>query len=145
MKFRVIISALGILSLISIAYAESPAIKARQEIFGGWGKATKPVGGALRGAVPFNLEATQTALKLYIDGTKKLPDLFPDDSKTGGKTEALPVIWEDKPKFLAGFTKMNSDATEALAQIKDEESFKANMPKVLANCGTCHKAYVKPD
>jgi cytochrome c556 len=145
MKLRVVLSAIGLVCIIGAAYAQSATIADRKAVFDGWGKATKPVGAALRGKGEFDLVATQTALKLYLEGVKKMPDLFPDVSKTGGKTEALPAIWDDKPKFLAGFTKFEADAVEALALIKDEASFKANMPKVLANCGTCHKAYVKPE
>lgn len=157
MKFKVILSSVALLSFLTAAFAEgpenkaryesnaSPAIKERHDLFGGWAKATKPLGTVLRGQGAFDLEATQAALKLYIDGSKKMPNLFPDDSKTGGKTEALPVIWDDKVKFLAGFTKFEADINEAIALIKDEASFKANMPKVLANCASCHKVYKKPD
>jgi cytochrome c556 len=145
MKLRFVLSAIALVAVTGAAYAQSATTAERKAIFDAWGKATKPVGAVLRDRGTFDLTATQTALKLYVEGIKKMPDLFPDDSKTGGKTEALPAIWEDKPKFLAGFTKLEADAVEALALIKDEASFKAHMPKVLANCGTCHKAYVKPE
>ena len=136
----------GVLFAIGgIAYAQNAEpIKARQAILGGWGDAGKPIGPMLRGQQPFDLAATQKFLNLIVDGSKKLPDLFPDDSKVGEKTEALPVIWDDKPKFLAGYTKIGADAAAALAAIKDEASFKAEMPKVASNCGGCHKMYRKP-
>ncbi len=145
MKFKTVAVSIVLATIANVAFADSPAIKERQAVFDGWGKATKPIGGALRGQGAFDLAATQAALKSYAEGSKKLQTLFPDDSKTGDKTAALPVIWEDKAKFLAGFTKMEADATAAVAAIKDEASFKTEMPKVLANCGTCHKAYKKAD
>ncbi len=145
MKLNAVLSAVILLSFFGSAYAESPAIKERQAIFDSWAKATKPLGTVLRGQGKFDLAITQAALKSYIEDSKKMSDLFPEDSKTGGKTEAMPAIWDDKPKFLAGFTKFESESNEALSLIKDEDSFKANMPKVLANCGACHKVYKKPD
>ena len=136
--------AAALCGLGGIAYAQNLApIKARQAILGSWGDAGKPIGPMLRGQQPFDLAATQKFLNVIIDGSKKLPDLFPDDSKVGEKTEALPAIWDDKPKFLAGYAKIGQDATAALALIKDEASFKAEMPKVAANCGGCHKMYRK--
>ncbi len=145
MKLRFILSAVALVSVVGAAYAQSATIVERKAIFSSWEKATKPLGAALRGRGTFDLEATQAALKLYIEDAKKMPNLFPDDSKVSDKTKSLPIIWDEKPKFLAGFTQLEKDAVEALALIKDEASFKANMPKVLANCGACHKIYVKPE
>ena len=145
MKIKLAIGATLALVIGGAAYAQNVAvIKERQAIFSGWGDAGKPVGAQLRGQAPFNLADSQKLLNTIVDGSKKLPNLFPDDSKIGEKTESLPVIWEDKPKFTAGFTKIGADATAALAAIKDEASFKAEMPKVLSNCGACHKVYRKP-
>ena len=59
----------------------------------------------------------------------------------GGKTEALPVIWEKKAEFEAGYTKISADADAAAGAIKDEASLKAEMPKVLGNCGSCHRNF----
>jgi cytochrome c556 len=39
--------------------------------------------------------------------------LFPDDSKTGGDTAALPLIWEKKSEFDAIFVKLGADSTAA--------------------------------
>ena len=37
-----------------------------------------------------------------------------------------------------------ADAQTALATVKDEESFKAEFPKVMKNCGGCHEKFRKP-
>ena len=68
---------------------------------------------------------------------------FPDDSKTG-ETDALPAAFEKKADLFARFDKMAADAKAAHAAIKDEASFKAEWPKVVSNCGGCHKDYRKP-
>ncbi|MDE2579272.1 MAG: cytochrome c [Hyphomicrobiales bacterium] len=117
------------------------AIKARQEILKGFGKAAKPVGAMAKGEAPFDLAVVQNALKTFAEGSKKLPGLFPDDSKEGGDTEALPRIWDEKAKFNAGYDKLAADSTAALAAIKDEASFKANAGKVFGDCKACHDDY----
>lgn len=121
--------------------AAGDPIKERKEIFKGFAEAAKPNGAALKGEAPFDLAKAQAALKAYSDGAKKLAALFPDNSKTGGDTEALPKIWQEKSKFEGLVAKLDKDATAALAAIKDEASFKSEFPKVLGNCKTCHDDY----
>jgi cytochrome c556 len=125
-------------------FAQSAAIKDRKELFKQMGGAAKVGGPMMKGEVPFDLAKVQASLKVYSDNSMKLKDLFPDDSKTGGDTEALPIIWEKKADFLAGFDKFAKDATDAGAAIKDEASFKTEWPKVMSNCGGCHKVYKVP-
>jgi cytochrome c556 len=141
MSKSTIVAGLLVLALAAAAAAApqgSEAIAARQKILKSMGDATKPVGAMLKGEAPFDLAVVQTALKTYVDGTKQLPDLFPDDSKTGAKTEALPRIWEEKTRFSSIYAKLGDDAAAALTAINDEASFKANMGKVLGNCKACH-------
>lgn len=135
-------SAVGVAAL-SGAYAESAAIAHRQKIFKGMGDATKPVAAMLKGEAAFDLPTAQKALAAYISAAKELPGLFPEDSKTGGDTEALPAIWEQKGKFSAIFDKLAADATDAQKAVKDEASLKANFPKVLGNCKACHDDFRK--
>jgi cytochrome c556 len=122
-------------------FAQSAAIKDRKELFKQMGGAAKVGGPMMKGEVPFDLVKVQGALKVYSDNAKKLKDLFPDDSKTGGDTEALPAIWEKKADFLGMMDKFDKDSAAAGVAIKDEASFKTEWPKVMANCGGCHKVY----
>ena len=120
------------------------AIKQRQAVFKTFGDAAKTGTGMVRGQAKFDLAAAKKAFSTYSDGSKKLRDLFPDNSKVGAETEALPVIWEKKGDFMTLLAKFESEAGAAAASIKDEASFKDAWPKVMGNCGTCHKAYRKP-
>jgi cytochrome c556 len=120
--------------------ADSDAIAKRQALMKANGKATGPIVAIMKGG-PFDLAAVQAALKAYADAGQKGPALFPDDSKTGGDTEALPAIWENKKDFDARFAKLAADANDALTSIKDEATFKTIMPNVLKNCGGCHENY----
>jgi cytochrome c556 len=128
----------------TVVYAQSAAIGQRKDILKTFGGALKEPGGMMKGEVPFDLAKVQASLKTLSDGSPKLKDLFPDDSKTGGDTGALPAIWEKKADFVGRFDKLAADATAASAAIKDEASFKAEWPKIGANCGGCHKEYKKP-
>ena len=74
-----------------------------------------------------------------------MPALFPDDSKTAPKTRALPAIWEKKAEFNAGFVKFGADSEAALIAIKDDASLKTEWPKVVGNCGGCHKPFKNLD
>ncbi len=134
---------LGILAVgvASAAAQNIETIKSRQATYKSMAAATKVPADMLKGAAPFDMQIVQAALDVYVDAGKRLPGLFPDDSKTGNETQALPVIWQQKDDFNTRMAKFSQDAQAAKAAIKDEASFKAEFPKVLANCGACHKIY----
>ena len=125
-------------------YAQSAAIGQRKEIMKSIGGAMKEPGGMMKGEIPFDLAKVQASLKTIVDGAPKLPSLYPDDSKTGGETLALPAIWEKKDEFVGIYKKLETDAKAATTAIKDEATFKTEWPKIGANCGTCHKAFRQP-
>ena len=81
------------------------------------------------------------ALATYKANAPKIAKLFPDDSKTGGETEALPVLWDNKDDVAKRFEKLAADAAAAEGKITDEFSFQEEFPKVAGNCGGCHKQY----
>lgn len=134
--------AAGMISAVAATavMAQADVIKERQTLLKEFGNVTKPVGGMLRGNVPFDLAQVQAALDTYAKNAKVLPTLFPAGSDTGD-TEALPAVWADKADFDARFAKLAADATAARAAITDEASFKANFPGVVRNCGGCHDTY----
>lgn len=124
-----------------VGVAQSNTIKLRQDLLGSFGEAVKQPGAMLRHEAPFDIEIVRASLKTIVDGAPKLKTLFPDDSKAGGNTEALPAIWERKDAFLAIFDKLSDSAGKASAAIKDEATFRSEWGKVSANCRECHKAY----
>jgi cytochrome c556 len=128
----------------TVAYAQNlEAVKQRREAMKAVGAAAKEPGAMVKGEADFDLAKVQKALKVYQEQAQKLPGLYPDDSKTGGDTAALPAIWERKEEFVASYEKLAKDAARASATIKDEASFRTEWPKVMGNCGTCHKAFRK--
>jgi len=127
----------------TVVYAQSAAIGQRQQVMKSIGGAMKEPGGMMKGETPFDLAKVQASLKTLSEQPPKMKDLFPDDSKAGDHG-TLPVAWEKKAEFVAKFDKLAADATAATAAIKDEASFKAEWPKIGANCGGCHKEFRKP-
>jgi cytochrome c556 len=139
------ISVLAVLAVGATAvYAQSAAIGQRKEAFKSMANAAKQPGAVMKGEAPFDIKAVQTALTTYQTEAAKLKGLFPDDSKTGD-TNVLPVAFEKKTDLVARFDKLAADAKAAEGAIKDEASFKAEWPKVMSNCGGCHKEYRKPN
>jgi cytochrome c556 len=136
---RRLVVAVAILGSLGTVMADSP-IAERQALMKANGKAAQAIGGMLKGA-PFDLSAAKAAFAVFADAAVKGPALFPDGSKSGEGTEALPAIWENKDDFNARFAKMGEDAAKASAAIVDEASFKANAPALFQNCGGCHEKY----
>ena len=140
MKVRFLAGA-AIFVAASAVCAQSDPIAARRAILKSFGDATKRPAAMLKGEAPFDLATVQNALKTYSEGAKKLPGLFPEDSKTGGDTAALPKIWDDKARFESLYAKLDKDAAANMNAIADEASFKREFPKQLGDCKTCHDDY----
>jgi cytochrome c556 len=105
------------------------------------GVAAKKLFDMANGTAPFDLAIAQASLKTLATGAEKTQLLFPDNSKTGGGTAALPAIWENKADFNARFAKFSKDVAEAIATTRDEASFKTVAPRVFENCSGCHELY----
>lgn len=135
----------SMLALPALASAQNvEVIKERKANFKAMGDAAKPTGAMLKGEADFDIAAIKNAIKVYQEKAALQPKLFPDDSKEGEKTESLPVIWENKADFEERFVKLAEAAKAADTSITDEETFQAEWPKVMGNCGSCHKKYRKP-
>ncbi|MDK9695123.1 MAG: cytochrome c [Siculibacillus sp.] len=113
------------------------AIEARQTILKAIGDDTRPVVAMLKGEAPFDLAKVKAALKTQAEGAERLPQFFPDNSRTG-KTEASPRIWAEKQRFFGLYAKLAADARAAEIAITDEASLKATFPEHLATCKACH-------
>lgn len=127
---------------ITAAMAQAAnVVEQRQNLMKQNGAATRNVSAMLRGQAPFDLAQVQAALRNYVEVGQVYPTLFPENSKTGNNTKATPAVWENKADFDAQNAKFVQDSQAALAAIKDEATFKTEMPKVLGNCGGCHQKY----
>ena len=74
-----------------------------------------------------------------------LLDLFPENSKEGFKTEALPIIWEEKDAFNALMQKSAEDMIKLTSIIEDVDDIRGTLGKLMwANCKACHSKYRAP-
>ena len=72
-----------------------------------------------------------------------LLDLFPENSKEGFKTEALPIIWEEKDAFNALMQKSADDMIKLTSIIEDVDDIRGTLGKLIwANCKACHSKYI---
>jgi cytochrome c556 len=142
---RAALLAASLLAVPTLALAQNAdIIKERKANFKAMGDAAKPTGAMMKGEADFDLAAVKNAIKVFQEKAALQGKLFPDDSKEGEKTEALPVIWENKADFEERFVKLAEAAKAADASITDEDTFGTEWPKVMGNCGSCHKKYRKP-
>jgi pentatricopeptide repeat protein len=74
-----------------------------------------------------------------------LLDLFPENSKEGFKTEALPIIWEEKGAFSALMQKSADDMIKLTSIIEDADDIRGTLGQLMwANCKACHSKYRAP-
>ena len=85
------------------------------------------------------------AINLMIrmsEGYKKVVDMFPDNTKEGFGTEALPTIWEDKENFNQLMVKTSDDLIKLTSLIKDTDNIESTLGQFMwGNCKACHNKY----
>ena len=74
-----------------------------------------------------------------------LLEYFPDNTKEGFKTEALPSIWENKDEFNDLMKKSSTDMLELVKVIESSDDVRATLQKFMwSNCKTCHSKFRAP-
>ncbi len=108
---------------VTAVLAQSDPITERRNAMKAVGAATRDGAAIAKGEAPFEAAKAQAIAKAYVDSAKKMPGLYPDNSKTGGETTAAPKIWEDQAGFKAAFAKFETDAA-AIGTATDVASFR---------------------
>jgi cytochrome c556 len=133
--------AIGALALgMTAVFAQQDPIAARKALMKVNGDQTAIGQKMARGEEPFALDKAKKILATYQESAKA-HTLFPESSKTGGDTAALPTIWENKADFDARLTKLVNDSKAAESAVTDLDTFKAQFTELLKNCGGCHQTY----
>ena len=71
-----------------------------------------------------------------------LLEYFPDNTKEGFKTEALPSIWENKDEFNNLMKKSSTDMIELAQVIESSDDVRASLQKFMwSNCKACHSKF----
>ena len=88
------------------------------------------------------IEEAKPLMKKISDNYKKLLDYFPDNTKEGFKTEALPSIWENKDEFNALMQKASDDMIKLAKAIDTAEDLRAVQKELMwSNCSACHNRF----
>ena len=117
-------------------------IKERKSIFSKNYKTAKRVQGLASNG---SLDEAKKLMIEMSDNYKRLIDLFPENSKVGFKTEALPSIWENKDEFNLLMTKASSNMIELTSVIDGAEDMKATLGKYMwSSCKSCHSKFRVP-
>ena len=74
-----------------------------------------------------------------------LLEYFPDNTKEGFKTEALPIIWENKDEFNNLMKKSSADMIKLVKVIESSDDVRATLQKFMwSNCKACHSKFRAP-
>ena len=91
------------------------------------------------------IEEAKPLMKKISDNYKKLLDYFPENTKEGFKTEALPSIWENKDEFNALMKKASDDMIKLAKAIDTAEDLRAVQKELMwSNCTACHSRFRAP-
>ena len=88
------------------------------------------------------IEEAKPLMKKISDNYKKLLDYFPENTKEGFKTEALPSIWENKDEFNALMQKASDDMLKLAKTIDTADDLRAVQKELMwSNCSACHSRF----
>ena len=91
------------------------------------------------------IEDAKPLMKKISDNYIKLLDYFPENTKEGFKTEALPSIWENKDEFNALMQKASDDMIKLAKAIDTAEDLRAVQKELMwGNCSSCHNRFRAP-
>jgi len=90
----------------------------------------------------------EKAKTLMIEMSKNyeiLLEYFPENTKEGFKTEALPIIWEQKDEFNNLMTKSSTDMIKLTKVIEDSDDIRGTLTQLMwSNCKACHSKFRAP-
>ena len=91
------------------------------------------------------IEEAKPLMKKISDNYIKLLDYFPENTKEGFKTEALPSIWENKDEFNALMKKASNDMLKFAKAIETAKDLRAVQKDLMwSKCTACHSRFRAP-
>ncbi|MDC0903505.1 cytochrome c [Pelagibacteraceae bacterium] len=114
-------------------------IKGRKAIFSENYQTAKKISILLKSK---KIEEAKPLMKKMSDNYKKLLDYFPENTKEGFKTEALPSIWENSDEFVTLMQKASFDMIKLTKAIDTAEDLRAIQKQLMwSNCSACHNKF----
>ena len=143
-KIKTIVVAIFILISQQLYAAQSveEIIKGRKAMFSENYQNAKKISILLKSK---KIEEAKPLMKKISDNYIKLLDYFPENTKEGFKTEALPSIWENKDEFNALMKKASDDMIKLAKAIETAEDLRAAQKELMwSNCTACHSKFRAP-
>ena len=143
-KFKLLIITFTFILGSTLVYAQSveDIIKGRKAMFSENYQNGKKISILLKSG---KKEEAKPIMKKMSDNYKKLLDYFPENTKEGFKTEALPSIWENKEEFNALMQKASDDMLKLAKAIDTADDLGAIQKKLMwSNCSACHDRFRTP-
>ena len=141
--FKILILSTMVLTTNSLFAAQSveEIIKGRKAMFSENYQTAKKISTLLK---TNKIEEAKPLMKKMSENYKKLLDYFPDNTKEGFKTEALPSIWENKDEFNVLMQKASDDMIKLASAIETADNLAAAQKKLMwSNCSACHNRFRK--
>ena len=141
--FKILILSTMVLTANSLFAAQSveEIIKGRKAMFSENYQTAKKISILLKSN---KIEEAKPLMKKMSENYKKLLDYFPDNTKEGFNTEALPSIWENKDEFNALMQKASDDMIKLASAIETADNLAAAQKKLMwSNCSACHNRFRK--
>ena len=128
-KIKTIVVAIFILISQQLYAAQSveEIIKGRKAMFSENYQNAKKISILLKSK---KIEEAKPLMKKISNNYIKLLDYFPENTKEGFKTEALPTIWENKDEFNALMKKASNDMIKLAEAIETAEDLRAVQKKL---------------
>ena len=140
----VIIFLASSINIFAIEMSTEETIKARKAMF----KQNYSYAKKMSAAIKKDDKETISDLAIKMsENYKKLIDYFPDDSKDGFKTEALPSIWEKKEEFNALMMKAAYEANDFSMMVNNlmgDELKDLQKKMIWSQCKSCHDKFRMP-
>ena len=143
-KIKTIVVAIFILISQQLYAAQSveEIIKGRKAMFSENYQNAKKISILLKSK---KIEEAKPLMKKISDNYKKLLNYFPENTKEGFKTGALPSIWENKDEFNALMQKASDDMIKLAKVIETAEDLRAAQKELMwSNCSACHSKFRAP-
>ncbi len=140
-KFKLLVTIFVFIFGSTFVYAQSveEIIKGRKAMFSENYQNGKKISILLRSG---KKKEAKPLMKKISNNYKKLLNYFPENTKEGFKTEALPSIWENKDEFNALMQKASDDMLKLAKAIDTADDLGAIQKKLMwSNCSACHNRF----
>ena len=142
-KFILIVISITIISFpASSELSVEEIIKGRKALFSkNYSTAKKVQAFASKG----DFDKAKSLMIEMSENYKVLIEYFPENTKEGFKTEALPIIWEKKDEFNNLMEKSSNDMIQLTKVIETTDDIRGTLQKFMwGNCKACHSKFRAP-